>query len=114
MIPAPRFIGIAVLGHRRVLPERRAEIAAGGGGHLHQLRLLQHGGGGQHPRLVLRVGQQARQHLRRLHRQQDAGAGFQDLLLLRRMQQHHGIDDQVGGLQRTLRRRLPVSAVSPQ
>ncbi|MNE66006.1 hypothetical protein D3C80_1615340 [compost metagenome] len=102
MIPAPRFVGIAIFGHRGVLPQWRTEVTAGGRLHLHQTGTFQHLGGGQHPRFILNIRQHACQHLRRLDGQQNARAGFQDLLLFRRMQQHHGVDNQIGRLQRTL------------
>ncbi|MCY1459321.1 hypothetical protein D9M71_767870 [compost metagenome] len=82
------------------------EIAAGLRAHVHAARLLEQHLGGLHPALVLFIGQHARQHFRRLHGQQDARAGLEDLLLLRRVQQHHGVDYQVRRFQGALGRQV--------
>ncbi|MDT4840162.1 hypothetical protein FQZ97_739750 [compost metagenome] len=82
---------------------------------MHAARFFEQHLGGLDPALVLLVGQHARQHFRRFHGKQDARTGLEDLLLLRRVQQHHGVDDQVRRLQGALGRQVAgqcgVSAV---
>ncbi|MCY1452511.1 hypothetical protein D9M71_694350 [compost metagenome] len=82
VVPAPRFVGIAVLSHGRVLAERGVEVATGLGPHMQAARLFQQGFGSQHPAFVVFGRQHARQHLGWLHGQQDARAGLENLLLL--------------------------------
>ncbi|MNC59181.1 hypothetical protein D3C75_1089730 [compost metagenome] len=66
-------------------------------------RLLQQLLGRHHALFVRQRRQHPRQHFRWFDRQQYARPGLEDLLLLRRVQQHHGVDHEVRRFQRSLR-----------
>ncbi|KAG1441055.1 hypothetical protein G6F57_018832 [Rhizopus arrhizus] len=89
MVPAAGLIDEAVFRDRRKIPQLAAQVGAGLGSNVHLARRFDLAGGGLHAGAVRLGGHQPRQHLGRLHCQQDLGARRQDVVLFRREQQRH-------------------------
>src|SRR5574343_2026737 len=81
VVPAARLVDETVLRDRRELSQRAPQVSAGVRGDVHLARLGDALAGAQHAQAVGFGWHHAAQHLGRFDRQQDLGAGGQDVVL---------------------------------